>query len=190
MLKNWFRPSTLDPLSVSMAGAKLGNRLLVIGCRDPRLIAALAAKVGLTGRACAVDESHERAMEAGRVALRAGVLLETTSAPLHALPFEAESFDLVVLRDVVHADRGAAVLQEAYRLIRSGGRCMVITTSASGRSRGLAALFGERARDPSEPSAEASAMVNAAKAAGFAAVRTLAERDGLIFVEGARRAAI
>ena len=43
----WFKTSTLDPLSVSMAGAKLGDRVLVVGCSDPRLIAALAAKAGL-----------------------------------------------------------------------------------------------------------------------------------------------
>jgi hypothetical protein len=29
------------PLAVSMAGIKLGDRLLVIGCTDPKLIAQL-----------------------------------------------------------------------------------------------------------------------------------------------------
>ena len=51
----WFKPAALDPLSVSMCGAKLGDRVLVVGCGDPRLVAALGAKAGLSGRACAVD---------------------------------------------------------------------------------------------------------------------------------------
>ncbi len=94
----WFRPAALDPLSVSMAGAKLGDRVLVVGCGDPYLVAGLAAKAGLTGRLCAVDASAQRATEAGRVALKEGALAETSTADPSALPFEAESFDLVVMQ--------------------------------------------------------------------------------------------
>jgi ubiquinone/menaquinone biosynthesis C-methylase UbiE len=136
-----------------------------------------------------VDESPDRATEAGRVALREGVLLETTSAPLNALPFEPDAFDLVVIRDVFTGDRderAAAVLHEAQRVVRSGGRCMVINTSATRPARGLAGIFG-RARDQAEESAEAAALASAVKSAGFLAVRTLAEREGLIFVEGSKR---
>ena len=64
-----FKTST-DPLSVSMAGVKLGDRVLVVGCSDPRLIATLAVKTGLTGRACAVDESATWRPMRGRVALQ------------------------------------------------------------------------------------------------------------------------
>jgi ubiquinone/menaquinone biosynthesis C-methylase UbiE len=186
----FLKPSTLDPLGVSMTSVKLGNRLLVVGCSDPNLIAPLAAKAGLTGRACAVDDSPERATEAGRVALREGVLLETTAAPLNALPFEPDSFDLVVIRDVFTGDRderASAVLKEAQRVVRSGGRCMVINTGTTRPVRGLAGIFGGRGRDQSEESAEAAALASALKSAGFLAVRTLAERDGLIFVEGSKR---
>jgi ubiquinone/menaquinone biosynthesis C-methylase UbiE len=186
----FIKPSTLDPLGVSMTSVKLGNRLLVVGCSDPGLIAALAAKAGLTGRACAVDDSPERATEAGRVSLREGVLLETTAAPLNELPFEPDSFDLVVIRDVFTGDRderAPAVLKEAQRVVRPGGRCMVINTSATRPGRGLAGIFGGRGRDHGEESAEAAALASALKSAGFLAVRTLTERDGLIFVEGSRR---
>ena len=68
----WFKSSTLDPLNVSMAGAKLGDRLIVVGCSDPQLIAALAGKTGLTGRAVAVDGSSQRVAEAGRISLAEG----------------------------------------------------------------------------------------------------------------------
>ena len=134
----WFRQASIDPLSVSMAGAKLGDRVLVVGCGDARLIAALAAKAGLSGRACAVDESPERATEAARVALREGALVETSSSPPTALSFEAASFDLVVLRDALgklESQRQMMVVQEASRVLRPGGRCMVIDTLASAAAR-------------------------------------------------------
>jgi ubiquinone/menaquinone biosynthesis C-methylase UbiE len=183
----WFKRSSLDPLSVTMVGAKLGDRLLVIGCGDPKLIAALAVKAGLTGRACAVDESAERAESAGRVALREGALVEVSHASLHALPFEAASFDLIVLRDVLAANtegQQLAVVDEAHRVLRSGGRCMVINTSGS-RSSGLSALF--RARDTIQESADAHALTDLLKTRGFVAVRTLAEREGLVFIEGVNK---
>jgi ubiquinone/menaquinone biosynthesis C-methylase UbiE len=187
MLKNWFRQSTSDPLSVSMAGVKLANRVLIVGCSDPLLIAALAVKAGLTGRACAVDEAAVRANEAERIALKEGALVETFTAPYHALPFEPGSFDVVVVRDVLTTGEGGAqaMLSEVQRVLRSGGRCLIVATSRAGR--GISAVFGTR--KTTEASAEAEALTAALKSVGLVAVRTLAERDALIFVEGANRTA-
>ena len=67
------RRSTEEMLAVSMAGIKLGDRLLVVGCADPILIARLAVKTGLTGRALAVDEQEKvvtAAAEIGRASCR------------------------------------------------------------------------------------------------------------------------
>ncbi len=183
----WFRQSSLDPLSVTMVGAKLGDRLLVVGCGDPKLIAALAIKAGLTGRACAVDESAERAESAGRIALNEGALVEASQAVYSALPFDAASFDLAVLRDVLTPnadDQRLVVVEEAHRVLRSGGRCMVINTTGS-RTSGLSALF--RARDTIQEASDANAMTELLKTRGFVAVRTLAEREGLVFIEGVNK---
>ena len=179
----WFRPAALDPLSVSMTGVKLGDRVLVVGCGDPRLIAALAAKSGMSGRTCAVDESPDLATEAGRVALKEGVLIETSVAMPHALRFDRESFDLIVLRDVGTRDREsrALVVQEASRLLRPGGRCMAIDTLA--RS-GVAAMLGGPPPASADSGTEA---IEVLKAQGFVAVRTLAEREGLRFVEAVKK---
>jgi hypothetical protein len=68
----------------------------------------------------------------------------------------------------------AATLKEILRILRPGGRVMVVATAGRG---GLAALFGSqqtRSVDP-EPWLESD---------GFRGVRRLAERDHLIFVEG------
>jgi SAM-dependent methyltransferase len=194
MFKNWFRSSALDPLAVSMAGAKLGDRVLVMGCGDPRLIAALAAKAGLSGRTCAVDPSADRATEAGRVSLKEGVLVETAASPLSALPFDDGSLDLVVLRDVLGArpegtdqERGAgqapdAAVAEAHRVLRPGGRCMAIDTLGE---RGVAAILGGR-QPTSEAGAGGERTVAILQAGGFVAVRVLAEREGLRFAEAVK----
>lgn len=183
MFSKWFRPAALDPLAVSMTGAKLGDRVLVVGCGDPRLIAALAAKAGLSGRACAVDESPDLANEAGRVALKEGALVETSSAAPDRLPFENESFDLVVLRDVATRDRQspAAVVREAWRVLRPGGRCMVIDTLPRG---GVSAMFGGQSPISADSATE---TIDILKGQDFVAVRTLAERDGLRFVEAVKK---
>ena len=72
-------------------------------------------------------------------------------------------------------DRVAAV-RELLRVLRPGGRAIVIGAAARG---GLGALFTAPPRPPFDaaPSLEAD---------GFKQVRTLAERDGLVFVEGVK----
>jgi ubiquinone/menaquinone biosynthesis C-methylase UbiE len=178
----WFRRSTLDPLSVSMAGAKLGDRVLFIGCSDPQMIAALATKVGLTGRACAIDSNADRVRDAERIALAEGALIEASVAPLDGVPFDSESFDLVVLRDLaggrpVHEQ--AAIAHEAHRVLRPGGRSMIIDSMPR------AGMFS--AKSASEASKEAVALADLLKPQGFVAVRVLAEREGRCFVEGVKK---
>ncbi len=163
-----------------MTGVKLGDRLLVIGCGQAKLVAQLALKPGLTGRACALDENAAMSTRAAETALREGALLESETAPYTNLPHNDAAFDIVVLNHTlgeIPRERRMAVLTEARRVLRDGGRCIVIERSAR---RGLVALVAA--------SGPASAEIEEAlTSAGFRAVRTLAEREGLRFVEGARR---
>jgi ubiquinone/menaquinone biosynthesis C-methylase UbiE len=176
----WFRKSALDPLGVSMAGAKLGDRVLVIGCGDPMLIAALAAKTGLTGRTCAVDESAERVTEASRVALKEGVLIETATMTPDALgSFDGDTFDLVLVGDrLMPGDLNLQLrnVQHARRVLRAGGRLMAVD-----RLRGSGLMSG------STPATDSGTeTIERLKAGGFAAVRTLAERDGVRYSEAVK----
>ena len=181
----WFRRSTIDPLAVTMPGVKLGDRLLVVGCSDPGLIAALAVKTGLTGRACAVDADAGLRTAAAAQVQRQGALVETFTVPWTDLPFERDSFDVVVLRSVLpglDSNSRVRVAQETHRLLRGGGRCLVIDPAPRG---GLGALLKRQAESDY---ASAGGAVRPLEAAGFRGVRVLAEREGSTFVEGVKSA--
>jgi ubiquinone/menaquinone biosynthesis C-methylase UbiE len=179
-----FKRSTLDPLSVSMVGVKLADRVLVIGCRDPLLIAALAIKAGLTGRTCAVDRMERLVREAERVALAEGALVEFEVFSSASLSYDARSFDVVVLRDVMRlaeTTERQALAAESSRVLRPGGRCMVID------GMGPVKTWMWVRSTPANPEA-AKTMTDALISAEFVAVRTLAEREGVVFLEAMKRA--
>ena len=167
-----FRRSKNDPLAVTMAGVKLGDRFLSIGVRDAALVAALAAKSGLTGRACAVDADASRASAGAAEVEAEGALLEVTHAPWSAMPFDAASFDVAVARDVfstLSPGDKTRCASEILRVLRGGGRLVIVEGS-------------KRARvDP-------NSLTPPLTDAGFAAVRVLAEADHMIFVEGIKKA--
>ena len=177
----WFRASPPgDPLVVAMSGVKLGDRLLIIGGSHTKTVAHLALKPGISGRAVVVDEDATSASRAGEAATSEGALIETETAPLTTLPFDHGSFDVVVVNHVfakVPESRRTQVLVEARRVLRPGGRCLAVESARRG---GLAALVGGAGIPSSDIERDLTA-------AGFRAVRTLAERDGFSFVEGANR---
>jgi SAM-dependent methyltransferase len=180
-MMRWFRKPAGDPLAVSMSGIKLGDRLLVVGAADTALIAALAVKVGLTGRACVVAGSEGERARTATVVEAEGALIETFAAPASSLPFDPASFDVVVMRSLMasmeSAERTRAAA-EVLRVLRPGGRCLVID---GGPRAGLSALLGGGGGGTAGDS-----EVGAMTAAGFRGVRKLAEREGLSFVEGVK----
>jgi ubiquinone/menaquinone biosynthesis C-methylase UbiE len=175
------RKSSLEDLAVSMTGVKLGDRLLVVGCADPYLIAQIAVKTGLTGRAFAIDEDEHAVAAAARIVSQEGALIETAAAPWGAAPLESESFDVVVLRDVLPhlaaADRDAC-LRDVRRVLRPGGRCLVI----DGKGRGRLMPVVRRGPGASDYR-EAEGPVRVLTTLGLKPARILAEREGLLFAE-------
>jgi ubiquinone/menaquinone biosynthesis C-methylase UbiE len=169
-------------LMVSMTGVKLGEQLVVIGLGDPDLLATLGAKVGITGRACGVDDDPGRVATASRRAERAGVLVEVAHVPYAAPPYEPASFDLAVVRlgRTLATDHDVAeALEGARAVLRDGGRCVVIGDSAPSGVKSLVAR--------GEPGPTSQQLVPQLVRIGFRAARVLAEREGLFFVEGVVR---
>ena len=167
-----------------MCGVKRADRLLQLRCGDGKLLTALAANVGLTGRACAFDRDAAKGSQARTVAEKAGVLVEVDSGSYGNLAYDNASFDVVVLNDLLGglspADR-VACLREVLRVLRPGGRCLVIEPAPRG---GLGALFNPRSLDRHH--AASGGAERALAAEGFRAVRRLAERNGQLFTDGGK----
>jgi ubiquinone/menaquinone biosynthesis C-methylase UbiE len=180
----WIRKQTNEePLAVSLSSIKLGDRLLIVGSTDVPLIVALATKAGLTGRTCMVDDRD--AVTRHAAVEREGVLVEPFEAPFSALPFEADSFDVAVLRGVLKgldAPKQSQLAAEAFRVLRPGGRCAVIEDERRGGLAGL--LTGGGAPGPS--SSSRSYLEAVLSGAGFRGVRTIAERARVLFLEGVK----
>ena len=181
-----FRRLTLDPLAVSMAGVKLGERLLQIGVDDALLAGQLAAKTGLSGTAAHVVSTDDEAVQVNRGARKVGVLVEVRVGPLDRLPFDDSAFDLVVVHSAhgqlasASADERSAVLQACCRVLRPGGRVLTIEP---GTSTGLRSML--RSAPAAQAAYDAGGGSSAAlRQAGFNAVRDLGDREATKFVEG------
>jgi ubiquinone/menaquinone biosynthesis C-methylase UbiE len=171
-------------LEVGMVGAKMGDRFLQVGCANGPRMAAVAAKVGLSGRAVVAAPDDASAARARKGAAGEGVLVEVEIAPPTRLPFDEASFDLAVVDDTagligtLRAEDRVAALRELRRVLRPGGRAMIIGTAPRG---GFGAILSRAQSGP--PFAASGDATKALHAEGFRSARILAEREGLVFVE-------
>ena len=172
-----------DPLPVTMAAVKLGNRFLAVGVRDPALIAVLAAKAGLTGTACAIDADADAVTKAAAAIEAAGALAEVTRAPWGMWPYDEGSFDVALIRDLLPtltSDNRSNCVTEVLRVLRPGGRALVVEPAPRG---GFGALLSRHNVD-----ANYRGPMQTLRDGGFKAVRELANRDGVLYVEGIKKA--
>jgi ubiquinone/menaquinone biosynthesis C-methylase UbiE len=170
-------------LVAGMVGVKMGDRVVQIGCANGGRLAAVAAHVGLSGRAVAIAPDDASAARARKGAAQAGVLIEVETAPPTRLPLDDGVFDVAIVDDtgglfaVMRAEDRVAAVRELLRILRPGGRVMVLAAAARGGIGALVAIVtGARSGPPFDPTPSL-------RADGFGAVRRLAEREGLVFVE-------
>src|SRR3954468_20956666 len=99
MLNPFVRGGDSHLLVVGMVGTKMGERVVQIGCAHGGRLGAVAAKVGLSGRAVAIVPDEVSGERARKGAAQAGMLVEVEIAPLTALPLDAGAFDVAVVDD-------------------------------------------------------------------------------------------
>jgi ubiquinone/menaquinone biosynthesis C-methylase UbiE len=176
-----------DPylLIVGMTGVKMGDRFLQVGCAHGGRMAAVAGKVGLSGRAVVVAPDEASAARAQKAGEDAGVLVEVDVAAPTQLPLADDEFDLAVVDDTaglfgtMRPEGRVAAIRELVRVLRGGGRVLVVGAVPRG---GLGAVLSRTQSGP--PFVASGDATKALEADGFKSVRTLAEREGLVFVEG------
>lgn len=175
-----------EPLAVAMSGVRMGERLLQVGVNDAAIAGALMAKVGLTGHAAIAVATAADGERAQRAAADAGALVDLHVAPLDALPLPDQTFDVVVVHGAegllasLEQDARVRVAREFHRVLRQGGRALVIEAEARG---GLSRLLRKGA-EPAPDYVQSGGATATLSKAGFSAVRLLATREGHTFVEG------
>lgn len=175
------KASSPHALPIAMTGVRMGDRILQLGCGNGPLMAALAGKVGLSGRACLVVPAGDSLALAHQATERAGVLVEVESWDGSRLPFPDETFNLVVLGQagLPASVELVGLLCEARRTLEARGRVVII--DAFGPPPGLFRFLHRPS--PAEGARRSEASLAALREAGFGAVRRLAERDGMAFTE-------
>jgi ubiquinone/menaquinone biosynthesis C-methylase UbiE len=174
-------------LVIGMAGVKMGDRLLQVGCAHGGRMAAVAAKVGLSGRALVVAPDEASAKRAQKGAADEGVLVDVEVAPPTKLPVDDASFDLAIVDDTgglfgtLRPEDRVASIRELLRALRPAGRVLLVGAVPRG---GLGAILSRAQTGP--PFAASDQANTALQADGFKSVRTLGEREGLVFVEGVK----
>jgi arsenite methyltransferase len=102
-----------------------GERVLDIGSGPGFLAAEMAAEVGPEGRVAGIDPSESMLA----IARRHGAPVEYATGDALALPFADGSFDAAVATQVYeYVDDVPAALAEAGRVLRPGGRLLILDT--------------------------------------------------------------
>ncbi len=100
------------------------GQVLDVGCGDGMVAQMLWPRAS---RYVGLDHS-EKLLSAARRRLPQGARADFVAADMHSLPFDDETFDLVLLLHVLtHAERPERVAGEAIRVLRPGGRIIVVT---------------------------------------------------------------
>jgi ubiquinone/menaquinone biosynthesis C-methylase UbiE len=177
-MAGWFRKGlSRHHTAIAMIGSKPGDQVLVVGASDPELAAEVALVTGLNGSTTVCDPDASARARVEAAARAAGALVEFATAPPASLPAADESQDVVVLMNTAHAVAHmdpAVVLEHALRVLRPGGRVIVVDGI---RTSGFFRSSGGAARLPAET------ILTRLEQGGTRARRQLAEVDGVSYYE-------
>lgn len=182
-MSKWFR-SGLPPhqTALAMLGVKAGQTAVFLGAGDADLAAEIARITGLNGRTLLVDQGEPARRKVDAAAGRAGALVEFADAPVTSVADEGrDTFDLAAITmdrwSHLAADERRRCVGEAFRLVRPGGRIVIVLRAGKG------GWLGKAKTVPRELADEALALLTAA---GSRAVRVLGELPGTTYVEGVK----
>lgn len=119
-----YRKDVLD-----LAGVATGHHVLDVGCGTGTQAIEAMRRTGPDGSVVGVDVSSKMLAAARRKARRHGLSVMFQRADAAALPFDDDRFDVITLTTVLHMvprSRHRLCLREASRVLRRGGRLLLI----------------------------------------------------------------
>ena len=181
LLVRWSKPYDIllgrlirrtDGPLLDLADVGAGDDVLDLGTGPGFLARAAAARVGVSGSAVGLDAAGEMIYLARERAVREGSKATFVNAGAQDMPFADSSFDVVVSRLVMHhlpGDLKNRAVEEAFRVLRSGGRLVIADLAAHSWVELLHDVLGHgRARE----SEESNPLADVATSAGFTHVTT------------------
>jgi len=129
--------------SIDAAQIKPGECILDVGCGTGDLTLLAKAQAGSTGQIYGIDAAPEMIDVARSKAARAKAEVDFRVAVIERLPFPAESFDVVLSSLMMHhlpADLKPQALSELRRVIKPGGRLLIVDFKGQLEKQGVAAL--------------------------------------------------
>lgn len=177
-----FRPgASPHQTALAMVGAKAGSAVVIIGAEDPAFSAEVALVTGLNGRTLIVVASADAQPRVEAAATNAGALVDIETAAPTSLPAADGAFDIAVVTGLAHISANLdEVVREAARVVRPGGRVVVIHGRKVG---GLKKLIGSAAAE-TDPAGEG--IVGALSRAGLRGTRKLGSEEGISYFEGTK----
>ena len=129
--------------SIDAAQIKPGECILDVGCGTGDLTLLAKAQAGSTGQIYGIDAAPEMIDVARSKAARAKAEVDFRVAVIERLPFPAESFDVVLSSLMMHhlpADLKPQALAELRRVVKPGGRLLIVDFKGQLEKQGVAAL--------------------------------------------------
>lgn len=163
-----------------MIGAKAGGSVVVIGATDPAVAAEVALVTGLNGRTLVIVPRGIAPAVVLKAATEAGALVDIETSDLASLAVADGAFDIAVIADADADTNLDGVIREAARVVRSGGRVVVIKGR---RVTGFRKLLSGSVSDASSTD---DRIVSLLTGSGLRGARLLGQAEGVSYFEGTK----
>jgi hypothetical protein len=166
--------------ALAMIGAKPGGSVVVIGAAEPAVAAEVALVTGLNGRTLVIVPRGIASTVVEKAATEAGALVDVETSDLVSLPAGDGAFDVAVIPDADADANLDGVIREAARVVRSGGRVVVI------KGRKVTGFRKLLSGSPSDSGAADDRVVSLLSGAGLRGARLLGQAEGISYFEGTK----
>lgn len=129
---------------IDLARMNVGESILDVGCGTGTLAIAAKRRVGPPGKVFGIDTSPEMIARARKKAKKTGLEIDFRNEPVQALPFADAQFDVVLSTLMLHhlPSKGRKEgVHEMRRVLKPGGRVLVVDFGGPERRKGLFARF-------------------------------------------------